>query len=121
MYLYIYNLFPLVHHTDFLITQTPPPTPKTKNPPSLVSQKLVEFITPQLHGTNVDRKVVSLGLEKLTKYVPRFPRLAFWTQKKIGMVYFPSAWFLKNLVGFVSLSFTSPTCGEELFHSALKA
>ena len=50
--IYIYNLFPLVHHTDFLITQTPP-NPKPKTPPSLVSQKLVGLRFPQLHGTNM--------------------------------------------------------------------
>ena len=71
---------------------------------------------PQLHGTNVYRRVVSLGLESPTKYVPRFP----WTSgPKLDMVYFPSAWFLKNLLGYVSLSFTASTCREESFHLAL--
>ena len=40
---------------------------------SLVSQKLVGQRFPQLHGTNTYRRVVSLGLESPTKYVPRFP------------------------------------------------
>ena len=71
---------------------------------------------PQLHGTNVYRRVVSLGLESPTKYVPRFP----WPSgPKLDMVYFPSAWFLKNLLGYVSLSFTASTCREESFHLAL--
>ena len=71
---------------------------------------------PQLHGTNVYRRVVSLGLESPTKYVPRFP----WPSgPKLDMVYFSSAWFLKNLLGYVSLSFTASTCREESFHLAL--
>jgi len=51
--------------------------------------------------------------------VPRFPRPSgpkhFFT-----WVSFHSAWFLKNLLGYVSLSFTAPTCREESFHSALR-
>ena len=51
--------------------------------------------------------------------MPRFPRPSgpkhFFT-----WVSFHSAWFLKNLLGYVSLSFTAPTCREESFHSALR-
>ena len=67
---------------------------------------------PQLHGTNMYRRVVSLGLENLTKYVPRFP----WpseTKQILSWFYFPSACCLKKLVRFVSLSFTAQNCREQ--------
>ena len=35
-----------------------------------------------------------------------------------SLVYFPSAWFLNNLLGYVSLSFTAPARTEESFHLA---
>ena len=72
---------------------------------------------PQLHGTNTYRRLVSLGLENLTKYVTHFPRPSR-PKQILTSVYFPSAWFLKNLLGYVSLSFTAPTCREESFHCA---
>ena len=63
---------------------------------SLVSQKLVGVRFPQLQGTNVWRRVVSLGLERQTKYVPLFPRPS-GPKQILTLVYYPSAWFLKNL------------------------
>jgi len=53
---------------------------------------------PQLHSTNMYRRVVSLGLENLTNFVPRFPRPS-GPKQFCTWVYFPSAWFLKNLLG----------------------
>ena len=86
---------------------------------SLVSQKLVGYVS--LSFMSPTCRVVSLGLENLTKYVPRFPRPARSGPKQFFMwVSFPSAWFLKNLLGNVSLSFTAPTHTEESFHLALR-
>ena len=65
---------------------------------SLVSPKLVGIRFPQLHGTNVWRRVVSLGLERQTKYVPLFPRPS-GPKQNLTSVYFPSAWFLKTCWG----------------------
>ena len=49
--------------------------------------------------------------------MPRFPQPS-GPKQFFTWVYFPSAWFLKNLLGYVSLSFTAPTCREESFHCA---
>ena len=84
---------------------------------SLVSQKLVGYIS--LSFMSPTCRVVSLGLENLTKYVPHFPRPS-GPKPILTSVYFPSAWFLKSLLGYVSLSFMAPACREESFHSALR-
>ena len=75
---------------------------------------------PQLHGTNMYRRVVSLGLENLTKFVPRFPRSSGPKHFFLHGFTFPQPDFSKTCWGYVSLSFMVPTCTEESFHSALR-
>ena len=49
---------------------------------------------PQARVTNISIGLVSLGLENLQKYAPRFPRPSGHKQT-LTCVYFSSAWFLK--------------------------
>ena len=72
---------------------------------SLVSQKLVGVRFPQLHGTNTYRRVVSLGFENLTKYMPRFPRPSGPNIFFHGFT-FPQPGFSKTCW----VRFPSPTC-----------
>ena len=80
---------------------------------SLVSQKLVASRHQRVQKSRFTRPL------EPNQVCASFP-LAFWTQTNFDMVYFPSAWFLQNLLGYVSLSFTASTCREESFHLALR-
>ena len=63
--IYIYNWFPLVHHTDFLITQTPP-KPKTKNTSQPGFSKTCWLTFPSASRNQHE--------EKSSFTVPHFPR-----------------------------------------------
>jgi len=103
IYIYIWLVsFGLVH-TDFLGLLSL----------SLVSQKLVASRHQRVQKSRFTRPL------EPNQVSVSFP-LAFWTQTNFDMVYFPSAWFLQNLLGYVSLSFTASTCREESFHLALR-
>ena len=78
---------------------------------SLVSQKRVGGTFPSASRHQ--------HVEKSHFTVPRFPRPS-GPKQFLTRVYFPSAWILKNLLGYVSLSFMAPACREESFHSALR-
>jgi len=133
IYIYIYDSFPLAWSTtDFLITQPPLQTQKldawfkwTKQNLTWVyfysawflKNLLGSFPSASRHQ-RVQKSRFTRPLEP-NQVCASFP-LAFWTQTNFDMVYFPSAWFLQNLLGYVSLSFTASTCREESFHLALR-
>ena len=66
---------------------------------SLVSQKLVWLRFPQLHGTNMWRRVVSLDLENLANKVCASLPSAFWTQTIFYMSLLSLSLIYQKLVG----------------------
>ena len=84
---------------------------------NMVSQKLVGVRFPQLHRINMKSRFTWPW--EPNQVCALFP-LAFWTQTNFDLGLLSLSLVSQKLVGYVSLSFTAPTCREESFHLALR-